>query len=159
MGGDNDFNVQAMITRLMWTIWTSLSAVRERPLNLITHSLSKKVNPHLLATTYCAVKSAGPLHVDLCLDDIGWWYMLKETYSWKEHFRCLHFLCEKWIMRKWFGSVCFDAVERNSWKNQVELLEVYIKHWEVYCVSILLGYVVWCCKHITISIIFRTCHK
>ena len=24
---------------LMWTIWTSLSAVRERPLNLITHSL------------------------------------------------------------------------------------------------------------------------
>ena len=39
MGGDNDFNVQAMITRLMWTIWTSLSAVRERPLNLITHSL------------------------------------------------------------------------------------------------------------------------
>ena len=40
MGGDNDFNVQAMITRLMWTIWTSLSAVRERPLNLITHSLT-----------------------------------------------------------------------------------------------------------------------
>ena len=39
VGGDNDFNVQAMITRLMWTIWTSLSAVRERPLNLITHSL------------------------------------------------------------------------------------------------------------------------
>ena len=39
MGGDNDFNVQAMITRLMWTIWTSMSAVRERPLNLITHSL------------------------------------------------------------------------------------------------------------------------
>ena len=38
-GEDNDFNVQAMITRLMWTIWTSLSAVRERPLNLITHSL------------------------------------------------------------------------------------------------------------------------
>ena len=29
-----------MITRLMWTIWTSLSAVRERPLNLITHSLT-----------------------------------------------------------------------------------------------------------------------
>ena len=27
------------MTRLMWTIWTSLSAVRERPLNLITHSL------------------------------------------------------------------------------------------------------------------------
>ena len=40
MGGDNDFNVQAMITPLMWTIWTSLSAVRERPLNLITHSLT-----------------------------------------------------------------------------------------------------------------------
>ena len=40
MGGNNDFNVQAMITRLMWTIWTSLSAVRERPLNLITHSLT-----------------------------------------------------------------------------------------------------------------------
>ena len=40
VGGDNDFNVQAMITRLMWTIWTSLSAVRERPLNLITHSLT-----------------------------------------------------------------------------------------------------------------------
>ena len=39
-GGNNDFNVQAMITRLMWTIWTSLSAVRERPLNLITHSLT-----------------------------------------------------------------------------------------------------------------------
>ena len=39
VGGNNDFNVQAMITRLMWTIWTSLSAVRERPLNLITHSL------------------------------------------------------------------------------------------------------------------------
>ena len=38
MGGDNDFNVQAMITRLMWTIWTSLSAVRDRPLNLITYS-------------------------------------------------------------------------------------------------------------------------
>ena len=38
MGEDNDFNVQVMITRLMWTIWTSLSAVRERPLNLITHS-------------------------------------------------------------------------------------------------------------------------
>ena len=37
VGEDNDFNVQAMITRLMWTIWTSLSAVRERPLNLITH--------------------------------------------------------------------------------------------------------------------------
>ena len=29
-----------MITRLMWTIWTSLSAVRERPLNLNTHSLT-----------------------------------------------------------------------------------------------------------------------
>ena len=40
VGGDNDFNVQAMITRLMWTIWTSLSAVRERLLNLITHSLT-----------------------------------------------------------------------------------------------------------------------
>ena len=40
VGGDNDFNVQAMITPLMWTIWTSLSAVRERPLNLITHSLT-----------------------------------------------------------------------------------------------------------------------
>ena len=40
-GEDNDFNVQAMITRLMWTIWTSLSAVRERPLNLITHSLTE----------------------------------------------------------------------------------------------------------------------
>ena len=40
VGGDNDFNVQAMITRLMWTIWTSLSAVRKRPLNLITHSLT-----------------------------------------------------------------------------------------------------------------------
>ena len=39
-GEDNDFNVQAMITRLMWTIWTSPSAVRERPLNLITHSLT-----------------------------------------------------------------------------------------------------------------------
>ena len=39
VGEDNDFNAQAMITRLMWTIWTSLSAVRERPLNLITHSL------------------------------------------------------------------------------------------------------------------------
>ena len=39
-GEDNDFNVQAMITRLMWTIWTLLSAVRERPLNLITHSLT-----------------------------------------------------------------------------------------------------------------------
>ena len=25
---------------LMWTIWTSLSVVRERPLNLITHSLT-----------------------------------------------------------------------------------------------------------------------
>ena len=43
VGGDNDFNVQAMITRLMWTIWTSLSAVRERPLNLITHSLTSKL--------------------------------------------------------------------------------------------------------------------
>ena len=41
MGGDNDFNVQAMITRFMWTIWASLSAVRERPLNLITHSLTR----------------------------------------------------------------------------------------------------------------------
>ena len=40
-GEDNDFNVQAMITRLMWTIWTSLSTVRERPLNLITHSLTQ----------------------------------------------------------------------------------------------------------------------
>ena len=45
MGGDNDVNVQAMITRLMWTIWTSLSAVRERPLNLITHSLTHHIVP------------------------------------------------------------------------------------------------------------------
>ena len=29
-----------MITWLIWTIWTSLSAVRERLLNLITHSLT-----------------------------------------------------------------------------------------------------------------------
>ena len=35
VGEDNDFNVQAMIIWLMWTIWTSLSAVRERLLNLI----------------------------------------------------------------------------------------------------------------------------
>ena len=34
---NNDSNVQAMITRLLWTTWTSLSAVRERPLKL-THS-------------------------------------------------------------------------------------------------------------------------
>ena len=47
MGEDNDFNVQAMITRLMWTIWTSLSAVRERPLNLITHSLSETSDPRI----------------------------------------------------------------------------------------------------------------
>ena len=45
VGGDNDFNVQAMITRLMWTIRTSLSTVRERPLNLITHSLTLHSNP------------------------------------------------------------------------------------------------------------------
>ena len=38
---DNDSSVQAIIIRLIWTIWTSLSAVRERPLNLITHSLEK----------------------------------------------------------------------------------------------------------------------
>ena len=43
-----NFNVQAMITRLMWTIWTSLSAVRERPLNLITHSLTCSVPSHYL---------------------------------------------------------------------------------------------------------------
>ena len=29
-----------MITQLIWTTWTSLSAVQERPLNLITHSLT-----------------------------------------------------------------------------------------------------------------------
>ena len=45
VGGDNDSNVQAMITRLMWTIWTSLSAVWERPLNLITHSLTPHKGP------------------------------------------------------------------------------------------------------------------
>ena len=37
---DNDFNVLAMITRLVWTTWTWLSAVPERPLNLITYSLT-----------------------------------------------------------------------------------------------------------------------
>ena len=31
-----------MITQLMWTTWTSLSAVRERTLNLITQSLTLK---------------------------------------------------------------------------------------------------------------------
>ena len=39
----NDSNVQAMITRLIWTTWTSLSAVRERLLNLITHLLNENV--------------------------------------------------------------------------------------------------------------------
>ena len=29
------FLLQAVITRLIWTIWTSLSAVQERPLNLL----------------------------------------------------------------------------------------------------------------------------
>ena len=54
-GEDNDFNIQAMITRLMWTIWTSLSAVRERLLNLITHSLPIKwVQEHLLMGIWCS---------------------------------------------------------------------------------------------------------
>ena len=37
---ERDSNVYVvMITRLMWITWTSISAVRERPLNLIIHSL------------------------------------------------------------------------------------------------------------------------
>ena len=32
-----------MITRLVWTTWTAMSAVPKRPLNLITHSLSCKM--------------------------------------------------------------------------------------------------------------------
>ena len=39
---DNDSNVKALITRLIWTVWASLSAALERPLNLITHSLTFK---------------------------------------------------------------------------------------------------------------------
>ena len=31
-----------MITRLVWTIWTPMSAVPKRPLNVITHSLAMK---------------------------------------------------------------------------------------------------------------------
>ena len=40
VGEDNDINVKVMITQLVWTIWTSLSAVRKRLLNLTTHSLT-----------------------------------------------------------------------------------------------------------------------
>ena len=58
MGGDNDVNVQAMITRLMWTIWTSLSAVRERPLNLITHSLTHGGN----GLKFCTLMYLDHLH-------------------------------------------------------------------------------------------------
>ena len=36
---DNVFDVQAVITRLIWTIWTLLSDVQERLLNCIIHSL------------------------------------------------------------------------------------------------------------------------
>ena len=34
---DNDSNSKVMITWLLWTAWTSVPAVRETPLNLITH--------------------------------------------------------------------------------------------------------------------------
>ena len=51
-GEDNDFNVQAMKTRLMWTIWTSLSAVRERPLNLITHSPKQHKAMCIISSSY-----------------------------------------------------------------------------------------------------------
>ena len=37
---DNDSSVQAMITRLIWTTWTLLSAVRERLLNSLARSLA-----------------------------------------------------------------------------------------------------------------------
>ena len=37
----------------MWTIWTSLSAVRERPLNLITHSLPNHQIPVKLFSVPC----------------------------------------------------------------------------------------------------------
>ena len=38
MGEDNDFNLWVMVTWLIWITWTSISAVGERPINLITHS-------------------------------------------------------------------------------------------------------------------------
>ena len=43
VGGDNDSNVLVMITQLIWITWTSMSDVRERPLNLITHSQTSKL--------------------------------------------------------------------------------------------------------------------
>ena len=53
---------QVIITRLIWITWTSMSAVRERPLNVITHSLSKL---YLFVRLFACVRhSFCPLNLD-----------------------------------------------------------------------------------------------
>ena len=64
-----DINLDTSGTRLMWTIWTSLSAVRERPLYLITHSLDTSDSSHLdLIWMLACVSICG--RADMC------WYVL-----------------------------------------------------------------------------------
>ena len=38
---DHNSNVYVMIVRLIWITWTALSAIRESPLNIITHTFGK----------------------------------------------------------------------------------------------------------------------
>ena len=44
---DNDSNVEVMITQLIWITWTLMFIVRDRLLNLITHSLVIEVYPSI----------------------------------------------------------------------------------------------------------------
>ena len=53
---------QVIITRLIWITWPSMSAVRERLLNVITHSLSKLYLFVLLFA--CLGQSVCPLNLD-----------------------------------------------------------------------------------------------
>ena len=41
---DNVSNVYAVVTRIIWITWIQMSIVRERPLNITTHSLTPLTN-------------------------------------------------------------------------------------------------------------------
>ena len=67
-------NVKVMITQLIWITWTLLSVVQERPLNLITHSLTGKIFPEIISRVHKhsnSIFNSSPLVPHICFSESG----------------------------------------------------------------------------------------
>ena len=111
----------------MWTIWTSLSAVRKRPLNLITHSLTGSGSGLLPEDTKPWLEPMLIYHQRCSL--VFTWKQFHKRCSWTQSVMCvqrLHFWNYDHIsqgpMNWWYFYYIFRWVSLCMWvwKNEME---------------------------------------